>query len=126
MIGPLAFVAVRKEEGDGGALPPLLLPRGDELVDDCLRAIGEVAELRLPHDEGIGPGNRIAVLEAHCRELAEEGVVDIELCIAAVALLERLILPAGLLVDNDHVAVAEGAAPGILAGEANDLALEEE
>ncbi|CAB4984776.1 unannotated protein [freshwater metagenome] len=126
MIRALPLVSVRKKEGNGGALPPLLLTRRDELVDDRLGSVGEVAELGLPHDEGIRPGDRVAVLEAHRGELAEERVVDVELGVAAIALLERLVLPPGLLVDDDHVTVAEGSAPGILAGEAHDLALEEE
>ena len=38
------------------ALPPLRLRRRDELVDDALRVVGEVAELRLPQDERLVAG----------------------------------------------------------------------
>ena len=43
MVWPLALVAVREEEGDGGALTPLLLSRRDELIDDRLGSVGKVA-----------------------------------------------------------------------------------
>ena len=33
-----------------------IFARGDELVDDDLRAIGEIAELRFPQDQRLGFG----------------------------------------------------------------------
>ena len=49
-------------------LAPLVLGRGDELIDDDLGAVGEVAELGLPEDERLGPLHAVAVVEAqHAR-----------------------------------------------------------
>ena len=79
VVGALALVAVGEQQHDARALAPLLLGRGDELVDDGLGAVGEVAELRLPQHERVGALDRVAVLEAHRGVLAEQRVVDPEL-----------------------------------------------
>ena len=50
----------------------------DELVDDDLRAVREVAELRLPHAEQIGIIQRVAVVETEHAGLAEQRVVNAE------------------------------------------------
>jgi len=75
VVGAETFVPVREKQDDAGALTPLRLGGGDELVDDDLRAVGEVAELRLPEHEGIGPRDRVAVLEPHRGVLREQRVV---------------------------------------------------
>ncbi len=54
MLRALAFVAVRQQQRDAGQQAPLGFAGGDELVDDDLRAVGEVAELRFPQHERFG------------------------------------------------------------------------
>ena len=49
-----------------------------ELVDDDLGAVEEVAELRLPHHERAVLGHRVAELEAHHRRFREQAVVHLE------------------------------------------------
>mmetsp|Transcript_9838 Transcript_9838/g.19622 ORF Transcript_9838/g.19622 Transcript_9838/m.19622 type:complete len:324 (+) Transcript_9838:185-1156(+) len=64
VLGALALVSMREEE-DQPALPqPLLLSGNDELVDDHLRCVAEVAKLSLPDDEGHGVLDRVSELEA--------------------------------------------------------------
>ena len=63
VLGSLAFEAVRQEQHEAAGLPPLVL-RGDEvLVEDDLRAVDEVAELRFPRDERFSVRDRVPVLE---------------------------------------------------------------
>ncbi len=98
--------------------PPLLLGRGDELVDDGLRAVDEVTELGLPDDQRLRTGQRVAVLEAHRRVLAEERVVDVVAGLVVRQVQERGgVVLARDLVDEHRVALAEGAAAAVLAGE---------
>ena len=52
MLRAAAFVPVRKEKRQPRRLAPLGQSRNDELVDHHLRAIREIAELRLPADQG--------------------------------------------------------------------------
>ena len=53
VLGALALVAVGQQQDEPGGLVPLVLGGDDELVDDDLGAVHEVAELRLPHDERV-------------------------------------------------------------------------
>ena len=54
VLRALAFVSVRQQHHNAGEQSPLVFARGDELVDDDLRAVGEVAELRLPQHQRFG------------------------------------------------------------------------
>src|SRR5438309_4124601 len=48
VLRTLALVSVRQQHHNARKQSPLRLASGDELVDDDLRAVREVAELRLP------------------------------------------------------------------------------
>ena len=50
VLGALTVVAMGKEHDDAGEETPLGFAGGDELVDDGLGAVDEVAELGLPED----------------------------------------------------------------------------
>src|SRR6185369_2988685 len=51
MLGARAFVAVRQHHREPAQAAPLDFARHDELVDDDLRAVDEIAVLRLPYHE---------------------------------------------------------------------------
>ena len=101
----------------------LRLARRDELVDDDLRAVGEIAELRLPEHERIGLGERVAVLEAEHRLLREHRVDDLEARLVGDEMVERDVALLGLLVVEHRMALREGAALDVLAREADAVAL---
>jgi len=46
MLRSLAFIAMGQHADEAGHAQPLALARRDELVEQHLRAVGEVAELR--------------------------------------------------------------------------------
>ena len=119
VLRALAFVAVGQEQDDAAEQAPLVFAGGDELVDDDLRAIGEVTELRFPEDEGLGRVAAVSVLEAKHAGLGEDGVVDVEGRLLRGEIAER---NPGLLVfdiDEHGVAMVEGAALAVLAAEAH-------
>lgn len=64
VLGPHALHAVRLQQHDTGLPHPLGLPARDELVDDALRHVVEVAELRLPQHQRVRVRHRVAHLEA--------------------------------------------------------------
>src|SRR5262249_16799373 len=64
VLRPLPFVAVRQKKDEPREAEPLVLGRDDELIDDDLRRVEEVAELRLPHDEAARAVEAVAILEA--------------------------------------------------------------
>jgi hypothetical protein len=78
VVGTLTFVTVRKQQDKTGVLTPLLFRRRDEFVDDRLRAVCEVTELRFPQHESIGVSDRIPVFESHRTEFGKKRVVDPE------------------------------------------------
>src|SRR5262245_34615358 len=96
-----------KEQDDTRTLAPLLLARGDELVDHGLPTVGEIAELGFPHDERIRSLHRIAVLEAHRRELAEQRVVHPKARLTGIEMGERRPLPTAHPVHEHRVALNE-------------------
>ena len=54
MLRPLAFVSMREKHDNAGEQIPLVFAGGDELIDDDLRAVGEIAELRFPGTRASG------------------------------------------------------------------------
>ena len=54
VLRPLALVAVRQKHDEASEQIPFVFSGNDELIDDDLRTIGEVAELRFPHHQGFG------------------------------------------------------------------------
>jgi hypothetical protein len=78
VLRSLTLVSVRQQQNESAVLPPLFFGARNELIDDDLRAVDEVAELRLPHHESAGIGDRVSVLESEDAVLGEEGVVGAE------------------------------------------------
>src|SRR5699024_12730238 len=99
------------------------------LIDDGLATVGEVTELCLPQGQRVGVGHGVAVLEAQARVLGERGVVGLEAAAIAGVLSQRLqwaVAVEVLVVEEDSVALGEGAAQGVLADETDELALGED
>src|SRR6266581_319420 len=82
MLRPLPFIAMRQQADEAAHAQPFALARGDELVEHDLRAIGKVAELRLPHRQRVRLGERVAILVAEHGFLREH---RIEHLVAALA-----------------------------------------
>ncbi len=100
---------------------PLALARGDELVEHHLRAVGEIAELRLPQRQRVGLGQRIAVFEAEHGLFRQHRVDDLVARLLAAEMVERGVALLGLLVDQHRMALREGAALAVLAGQAHRM-----
>ena len=104
VLGALALVPVRQEDDESRLAHPLGLARAEELVDDDLRAVDEVAELRLPDAQDVGGLVRVAELEAEDAVLREEAVVDGQLRrLVRVYVVDEAVLAAVVLVVDDGV-----------------------
>ena len=126
MVRSLALVAVRQQQYHAGALAPLLLCAGDELVDDDLGTVGEVTELSFPEHERVGPFDRVAVLETHRGVLTQQGVIDPEASLVVAEIAERQPFLAVEPVVQHRVTLHKGAATGVLSGHAYGRALEQQ
>ena len=68
---------------------PFALTGRDELVDDYLRAVGEVAELCFPQHQRVRLGQAVAIFEAEHRLLRQHGVDDFEVRLILGKMFER-------------------------------------
>ena len=78
VLGALPLIAVRQEQCQAGKPPPLVFGRGDELIDDHLRVVREVAELSLPEHKGLRIVAAVAVFEPEDRRFGQRRVVNFE------------------------------------------------
>ena len=78
MLRPLALVTVGEEQRDPAREVPLRLRGRDELVDDHLRAVREVAELGFPQDERFGERDAVPVFEAEHGKFREVRIEHLE------------------------------------------------
>ncbi|MCY1222428.1 hypothetical protein D9M72_345210 [compost metagenome] len=122
----LAFVAVRQHQRQARGAAPLHFTRRDELVDHHLGAVDEVAELGFPDHQRVRFGGRVAVFETEYGFFGQHRVDHRERCLVFRHILQRHVaagIPAlAVLVVQHGVAVGEGAAAGILAGDAHRVA----
>src|SRR5262245_49177437 len=126
MFRPLALIAMRQQEDEPRHAEPFALARGNELIDDDLRAVGEIAELRFPQHERVRLGEAVPVLEAEHGLFRQHRVDDFERRLAFGQVLERGVFLLVLLVHQHGMALGEGAALGVLAREPDAEALDEQ
>ena len=126
VVGTLALVAVRQEHDQRGTLAPLLLRRADELVDDRLSAVREVAELCLPDGESLGTLQRVSVVEGQHAVFAQRRVPHVEARLVFREESQGSELAAVVGVVQDGMALDEGRASHVLAGQSHAGALHEQ
>ena len=122
MLRTLALVAVRQQADEARHAQPLALTRRQELVEDHLGAVGEVAELGLPTGQRHRLGHRVAVLKPEHRLFRQHRVDDLEPGLIRGDVLQRRVAALVLLVDQHRMALRERAAFDVLARQADGIA----
>ena len=113
MFRSLSFVTVRQQHHQTRRLFPLIFRRRDVLIDDRLRAIAEVAELRFPQNQRVPIDNRIAIFKTQHAFFGKRTVENIEARARfrlRTQLRERRPALAGLRIVQNSVTLAESAA----------------
>ena len=123
MLGALAVVAMGQQHHEAAIASPLFLAGGDELIDDDLRAVGEIAELRFPDHQRIGLSAGVAEFIAEHRFFRERRVDDQESGLIGAQVLQRQTGLAGLLIVDHRVTMEEGATRAILPRDAHRATL---
>ena len=123
MLGSLTLVAMRQEQRDARQAAPLGFAGTDELIDDDLRAVAEVAELTLPNGQAVRLGGREAVLETHDRLFGQHRIGHGERRLVGRQVLKRNIAAARGLIVQHRVAVEESAPAAVLAGQTHRIPL---
>ena len=100
VIGPLPFQAVRQHQRHRRSVEPLVLGAGDELIDNDLRHIGEVAELRLPSHQAFRRVQRVTVFKAEHGIFRQRAADDLAAGLLCLNVVERLDRFPRLLIDQ--------------------------
>src|ERR1700722_19053144 len=119
MFGALAFITVGQKKDKAGEQVPLIFSGADELIDDGLRDIGEVAKLGFPQDQSFGIVATVSVFKSHHPRFRERRVVDIARRLVGVDMTERNIFRFVLNIEQGGMALIEGCTARVLAAEAN-------
>ena len=126
MLGAFAFEGMRQKQHDAAQAAPFVFGTADELIDDHLGGVDEVAVLGFPEDEAFGVVERIAVLETHRAGFAEGAVDDVDAGLGVAEVVEDAVFVVVDDVVQHGMALAERAAFGVLAGEAHRMAFDGE
>src|SRR5580704_1189509 len=65
MLRPLPLITVREQKGQPAWQIPFIFRSAQKLIDDPLRTIREISELRLPHNQRLGIVAAEAIFESH-------------------------------------------------------------
>ena len=130
MLGSLTLEAMREQEHQPRPLTPLVLSGNEEVVDDDLGAVDEVAELRFPCHESVGAPRPSTRTRSPTRRTPIEGISNGEVPQIRTNPIQRgrsshlgeapgemgqgTELCTGHVIDQDGVALAEGPPPGVL------------
>ena len=98
---------------------PLHVGGANELVDDHLGAVCEVAKLRFPQGERSGFRKAVAVLEAQYRGFGQQAVKNFEARLLFGNVIERRVFLTAVLVDQHRVSVTKRAPRTVLARQAD-------
>ena len=128
VLRSLAFVPMRKQHHQPAQQVPLRLAGRDELVDNDLRAIREIPELRLPKHQRLGIIAAVSVLISQHRGLAQQRVVHLEPHLVLVSkvnanVFERNPLRLRLRIDQHAMPLVERPALRILPRQSHRRAL---
>src|ERR1700761_6538998 len=126
MLRPLSFITVREKNDNAAQQSPLVLARRDELVDDDLRTVGKIAELRLPHHQRFGIIAAVAVLKAEHSSLREDRVIHLKLRLIIRKIIQRNQRLFILDIDQHTMSLIEGAALAVLSAQAHRRSLHQQ
>ena len=79
VFGTLAFESVRQQHDQSAQVLPFVFGAGDELIDNHLGRVGEIAKLSLPEDEAVRKHKAVAVIKSQHACLGERTVKDLDL-----------------------------------------------
>ena len=126
MLWTTAFVGVGEQQRETTLVAPLGAAAHDELIDDHLGDVDEIAKLRLPQHERVVARRGVAVLEAEAAGLCQRRVAHLEAGAGRLDVLERRVLRAVDGVVQDGVAMRERAALSVLTRQADSDAFLEQ
>src|SRR5436190_5531968 len=108
MLGALPFHSVRQQHDQATEPLPFVLGAGNELIDDRLGGIPEIAKLGLPQNQTVGTIKRVTVFESQHTDLRQRAVNNLERRLVTLKMLQwRESVPV-LIVMKNCVSLAKG------------------
>ena len=126
VLRPLALIAVRQQQDEAAEQTPLFLAGADELVNDDLRPVGEVAKLCFPKGQRLREVTAEAILVPEDCGLAQLRVVDFDACLRGRQMIKRHVFALVLNVYQAAMAMIEGAAAAVLSAHAHRHSLRDQ
>src|SRR5262245_61440706 len=115
MFRTLPLHAMRQKQRDAAQPSPLVFSCGNELVDNHLSSVPEIAELRLPQYKPVGRIETVSVFKTKHARFRHRSVVNVGRRLIRGEIAIREVLPAIFGIMQNGMPVAEGPAFGILA-----------
>ena len=119
MFRPHALKSVRQQQHESRQPTPFGFRAGDELINDDLRGVHEIAELCLPKHERFRAIKAVTIFKTERAGFAERAVENFHGRLFGREMLQRHERMSVLLIVKNRVALAECAASGVLPGQAN-------
>src|SRR5262245_19638058 len=111
---------MRQKHCEPRSLFPFVLAGGDVLIDDRLRNVIKVAELRLPHHQRVVSVDCISVLKPEDARFGKRTIKNFKAAMRCSAHFgKRRTSCSGLRIVQHRVSLTERAAAGILATQTN-------
>src|SRR4030095_3742374 len=117
---------MRQEQNDSARPLPFRFRGNDELIDDGLRAVREIAELSFPKAKHARVIERIAVVETEDRGFGQKAVVNADARLIRRKMKQWQIRLSRLRIVKKRVPMAECAASAILPRQTHRNALQQE
>ena len=115
VLRPLALETVRQQQNKSAGLIPFRFRRAQELINNDLRAIDEIAELGFPKNESQRVGHAIAELKTHHRIFTEQAVNGLKLDLVWLQVLESHVAIAALVIVELEMALSKRSAAHVFA-----------
>src|SRR5579872_5343644 len=114
MFGAAPFKTVRQQEDQARQPTPLVFRADNELIDNDLRGVDEVAILRLPENQAFGRIQAVTIIETKNTSFGQRAVEDIDRRLVRREMLQWHVRMTILVIIKDGMPLAEGASRAVL------------
>ena len=107
MLRSLTLIAMGQQQNQPGHAQPLHFARRNELIDDHLRAIGEIAELRFPENQRSRFSQAVSVFKSdHCL-FGKKRIDDFKFALTLANMIQRDVSLFAFLIDQRGMALGK-------------------
>ena len=126
MFRSLAFVSMWQKQNNSAGPLPFRFRRNDKLVDDGLRAVRKIAELRFPQAKHLRIIERITVIESEHGRFGKQAVVNTKARLFRCEMQKRNVRISRYRVVKNGMPVSKGPAAAVLAGQSHRCSFQKE